>query len=79
VKEIIAVDIQALPESRFLVADNQKVLVYDLSDSENPPEIYWQVETENEVVGVFQGPNRNQIGILEANGQITLHNIKETA
>ena len=79
VKEIIAVDMKALPDSRFVVADNQKVLVYDLSDSGNPPEIYWQVETENEVVGVFQGPKRNQIGILEANGQITLHNIKESA
>lgn len=79
VKEIIAVDMKALPDNRFVVADNQKVMVYDLSDYENPPEIYWQVETENEVAEVFQGPNRNQIGILEATGQITLHNIKETA
>jgi hypothetical protein len=79
VKEIIAVDMKALPDNRFVVADNQKVLVYDLSDFDNPPVIYWQVETEYEVVGLFQGPNRNQIGILEANGQITLHNIKETA
>ncbi|HEX6432041.1 MAG TPA: hypothetical protein VF008_30325, partial [Niastella sp.] len=77
VKEIIAVDVKALPDNRFVVADNHKVMVYDLSDCEHPPEIYWQVETENEVVGVFQGPNRNQIGILEANGQITLHNIEE--
>ena len=69
---------KALPDNRFVVADNQKVLVYDLWDFDNPPEIYWQVETENEVAGVFQGPNRNQIGILEANGQITLHNIRET-
>ena len=79
VKEIIAIDIKALPDNRFVVADNQKVLVYNLWDFDNPPEIYWQVETENEVVGVFQGPNRDQIRILEANGQITLHNIKESA
>jgi tetratricopeptide (TPR) repeat protein len=79
VKEIIAVDMKALPDNRFVVADNQKVLVYDMRDIDNPPEVHWQVETENEVVGVFQGPNRNQLGILEANGQITLHNIKESA
>ncbi len=79
VTETLISDVAILPGNRYVVADKHKVQMYYDRENNNPPEIYWQVETENEVVEVFQGPNRNQIGILEANGQITLHNIKETA
>jgi tetratricopeptide (TPR) repeat protein len=78
VKEIVVADMTVLTDNRFVVADKQKVLVVDMTDHISP-EMYWQFDTENDVVAVFQGSNRDQLGILEANGQITWHTITEPA
>ncbi|MFL5747052.1 MAG: hypothetical protein ACJ751_20405 [Niastella sp.] len=66
-----------LPGNRFAVADKYRVEVYDLTDYQSAFKC-WEHEVENEVVAVFPGPNRDQIGVLESNGKITLHNIKES-
>ena len=78
VKEIVVADMTVLTNNRFVVADKQKVLVVDMTDHISP-EMYWQFDTENDVVAVFQGSNRDQLGILEATGQITWHTITEPA
>jgi hypothetical protein len=72
VKEIVVADMSMLTDNRFVVADKQKVLVVDMTDHISP-EIYWQFDTENDVIAVFQGSGRDQLGILEANGLITWH------
>ncbi len=78
IHEIIPVDAYFISDDRLVVADKQKVLVYDFEIPEySSPEIYWQFETENDVVAVFPGFLRNQLGILDANGQITWHTIQE--
>jgi tetratricopeptide (TPR) repeat protein len=82
VNEIIPVDLSFMSGDRFVVGDKQKVQVYDFTDYFKEyamPDIYWEVETDNDVVAVFQGSNRDQLGILEANGQITWHTITEPA
>jgi hypothetical protein len=78
INDIIPADAYFISDDRLVIADKQKVLVYDLTDFSSP-EIYWQFITENDVVAVFPGFLRNQVGILEVNGQITWHSIGEVA
>lgn len=76
IEEIIPMDAYFASDDHIVIADRQKVLVYDLADLSSPY-IYWQFETENDVVAVFPGFGRNQLGILEANAHITWHSIGE--
>ena len=76
VKGVDVNDMTFLPDSRFVMAGSD-VQVVDLRDYTSP-ELQWHLETKNEVIAVFPGPARDQIGVLESNGQITLHNISES-
>jgi hypothetical protein len=70
--DMVTVDVKILLDGHFVVAGKKNVFVYDDSFL---GEIRWEYEVENEVVAVFPGPNRDQLGVLESNGKITLHNI----
>jgi tetratricopeptide (TPR) repeat protein len=73
VEGIQVADLTFLPDDSLVLAGKKEVQVL------NAPtwELDWQMETENDVIGVFPGPLRDQIGILESTGQITLHRIRE--
>lgn len=75
--ETLPQDIIILDDDWYAVSFKQKVQVYNLEENA-PSVIHWEVETENDVVAVFSGSNRNQLGILEANGLITWHNFRES-
>lgn len=61
-----------LSDNMFVVAYEKKVQVY--IDNENgPPEILKHYDVENGVATVFEGLERNQLGIVENNGKITFH------
>jgi hypothetical protein len=66
-----------LPDARIVLACNQEIFAYDLYDGIDL-KLQWETKTESKVIAVFAGPNRDQIGVLESNGKITLHNIKES-
>ncbi|OQP65949.1 hypothetical protein A3860_15275 [Niastella vici] len=76
--ETLPQDVIILDDVWYVVAYKQKVQVYNLEENA-PSVIHWEIETENDVVAVFSGSNRNQLGILEANGLITWHNFRESA
>jgi tetratricopeptide (TPR) repeat protein len=64
-------DIAILPDKRYVVVNEKNVQMhYDMEENDKP-EHYWQYNAQ--IVAVFQGTERNQLGIVEANGQITFH------
>jgi tetratricopeptide (TPR) repeat protein len=67
-------DIKFISATYLAVAASHKVYIYQLSKLE-AIELCCTIETEFEIVAVFQAANRNQVGILEKNGQITIHSI----
>ena len=71
--DTVAVEVKILPNGHFVVAGKKNAWVYDDSIFSK----IWEHEVENEIVAVFPGPNRDQLGVLESNGKITLHNIRE--
>ncbi|AEW02125.1 hypothetical protein A4D02_08910 [Niastella koreensis] len=71
--DIEVVEVEVLFDSRFVVAGKKNVLVYDGSVFSK----IWEHEVENEIIAVFPGTNRDQLGVLESNGKITLHDIRE--
>jgi tetratricopeptide (TPR) repeat protein len=71
--ERLIMDIAILPGNRYVMADEKKVRIYNDMEGNRSPELYWQFDAENEVAAVFQGAERNQLGIVEKNGQITFH------
>jgi hypothetical protein len=71
--EILIKDIAILPGNRYVVAYEKSVrMYYDMEDNKKP-ELYWQFDAEYEIAAVFQGTERNQLGIMGANGKITFH------
>ena len=66
-------DIAFLPDNRFIVAGDKKVKMYCNTEDNNKPELYWQFDSEYEIAAVFQGTERNQLGILLTNGKISFH------
>lgn len=74
IRGIEVVNMTFLPGDRLVLACSRELQVYNVWD-ELEPELQWQRETEEEIVAVFPGPNRDQLGVLESNGKITLHNI----
>jgi hypothetical protein len=74
-----AVALSVLHAEQFVVAEKRDVWVYDVWETTTSlPEFLKKIETQNDVVSVFPGPLRDQIGVLESTGQITLHNIRES-
>jgi hypothetical protein len=74
IRGIQVVDMTFLPDDSLLLAAKKEVQVLNGTTRE----LQWQMETENDVIAVFPGPLRDQIGILESNGQITLHSIGDS-
>jgi tetratricopeptide (TPR) repeat protein len=77
IRGIEVVNMTFLPGDRIVLACKQEIQVYNLW-ADTDLDLQWQTETENEVIAVFPGPNRDQLGVLESTGKITLHNIKES-
>lgn len=71
--EILIRDIAILPGNRFVVANEKNVLEYCEMENDTLPKLYWQYNSESGVAGIFEGMERNQLGILETNGKITFH------
>jgi tetratricopeptide (TPR) repeat protein len=78
VNDIITMDLIAMPGDRFALAEKQNVQVLDFFDYTSPT-IHWEFETESDVIAVFPGSHRDQLGILDVNGLITWHTISESA
>jgi tetratricopeptide (TPR) repeat protein len=74
IKELKVRSMAFLTNDRIALAAKGEVRVIDLKQYASP-ELEWSVKTEYLAVAVFPGPNRDQLGILESNGKITLHNI----
>jgi tetratricopeptide (TPR) repeat protein len=71
--EFLIKDIAILPDKRYVVANEKNVqMFYDMEEGDSP-ECYWQWNAENGMAAIFEGTERNQLGIVEANGQITFH------
>jgi tetratricopeptide (TPR) repeat protein len=69
--ELLIKDIAILPDKRYVVANEKNVQMHYDMEEKDKPEHYWQYNAAT--VAVFQGTERNQLGIVEANGQITFH------
>lgn len=71
--EIVIRDIAILPGNRFVVANEKNVLEYCEMENDTLPKLYWQYNSESGVAAIFEGMERNQLGIMETNGKITFH------
>ncbi|MBO9199331.1 MULTISPECIES: hypothetical protein [Niastella] len=75
VEGIFVNDMTFLPDD-FLVLGCQWE-VHVIKGTNTSWDLYWKIETKNKVIAVFPGPTRDQLGILELNGKITLHKFRE--
>ncbi|OQP46904.1 hypothetical protein A4H97_05125 [Niastella yeongjuensis] len=65
-----------LPNDRIVLATKEELRIVNLKNY-SLPELEWRLSLEKPAVAVFPGPTRDQLGVLESNGKITLHNYKE--
>lgn len=56
---------------RFVLAEKKRAVLFEI-DSNNEPAILQMFETHNTIVGVLQGNNRNQFGLLEESGRVSI-------
>jgi tetratricopeptide (TPR) repeat protein len=72
-EEILIKDIAILPGNRYVVANEKNVLVYCEMENDTLPKLHWQYNSAFGVAAIFEGMERNQLGIVEANGKISFH------
>lgn len=72
-EDVLIKDVAILPGNRYVVASTRQVsMYYDVEDNKSP-ELYWQLDTKYDLAAVFEGTERNQLGIIGINGKITFH------
>lgn len=59
---------------RFVIAEKKQAVLFEI-DNNNVPVLLHFFETHNTIVGVLNGDNRNQFGLLEETGRITICDI----
>jgi hypothetical protein len=72
-EEILIKDIAILPGNRYVVVNEKNVLEYCEMENDTLPKLHWQYNSAFGVAAIFESMERNQLGILEANGKITFH------
>lgn len=71
--DMLVKDICIMSNNRYVVANEKKVRMYDGLDENAEPKVIWQIDSESGITAIFEGTERNQLGIVHANGQITFH------
>jgi tetratricopeptide (TPR) repeat protein len=69
---LIINDIAMLPNNKFAVATEKNVKLFYGVEEGSSPELFCQYNIAG-VAAVFQGVERNQLGIMEKNGKISFH------
>ena len=73
-RDYIPSQVVFIGQLRFILADKRKAVLFEI-DNNNEPVMLQSFETHNTIVGVLQGNNRNQFGLLEESGRLTICNI----
>jgi tetratricopeptide (TPR) repeat protein len=71
---IIITDLKFITENRLAIISQQKVFIYEIRKDHTPYQVH-EIETKGNIVTVFQAASRNQLGILEEGGKISMHNV----
>lgn len=59
---------------RFVLAEKKRAVLFEI-DSNNEPVVLQVYDTHNTIVGVLQGNDRNQFGLVEESGRVTICDI----
>jgi hypothetical protein len=71
--DVLVKDICIMSDNRYVIATEKNVRVYDGLDEEAAPKVTWLFDSEVGIAAIFEGTERNQLGILETNGKISFH------
>lgn len=71
--DMLVKDICIMSNNRYVLANEKKVRLYDELDEDAAPKVSWQFDSEVGISAIFEGTERNQLGIMEKNGKISFH------
>jgi tetratricopeptide (TPR) repeat protein len=74
-EDILITGLKFINENRLAVISNQKLYIYE-TRKDHTPYLVHEIETKGNIVTVFPAATRNQVGILEEGGKISVHDVQ---